>query len=94
MNKNAFITVHFIAKNIIRNSQKFHSCDLTFQRFISLNLQLLNYWRAASYIKLYLLGCFQRHNVLIHIIRSNWNFCELTQRSVQYRLRVYSNKNF
>jgi hypothetical protein len=31
--------------------------------------------------------------LLIHIIRSNWNFGELAQRSIQYRLRVYSNKN-
>jgi len=61
---------------------------------MSVNLQLPNHSVDASCITLNLLGCFLRHKILIHIIRSNWNFGELTQRSIKFMLRVYSNKSF
>jgi len=49
-------TKSFTLKNgsKIRSSQKIHCSDLSFRSFISINLQLPNYWNDASYITLYI----------------------------------------
>ena len=39
--------------------KKIHWSDLTFHRFISVNLQLENYWNDASSVTLYLLVAFK-----------------------------------